>query len=286
MLTACPFSLPSGDGNKDFYRNKIRQHTAEISDGFFSSCVTPNTSFLHLSLLSQFPKNKPSVNIIEAWQPAIGKTDSISHSHFLPLSLDDWGGEIMLEQFGRRPSDCHLMAYTSFLVCVLQNIWPVRKNHEKKKPNNWNLNKQLRWKSISETAAAGDPALDSWITWAGATSHAPLSTFALRLLEQPPRPWTWYKISVYLYFASLSLHLGSINVSSGISHCPSSPSKKEGKILTDTSSNQILAAVCSWLALFHWYISCNTSYRWVFKTKKVIAQFPFLLWELPWLFSR
>lgn len=39
----------------------------------------------------------------------------------------------MLEQFGRRPSDCHLMAYTSFLVCVLQNIWPVRKNHEKKK---------------------------------------------------------------------------------------------------------------------------------------------------------
>lgn len=150
MLTACPFSLPSGDGNKDFYRNKIRQHTAEISDGFFSSRVTPNTSFLHLSLLSQFPKNKPSVNIIEAWQPAIGKTDSISHSHFLPLSLDDWGGEIMLEQFGRRPSDCHLMAYTSFLVCVLQNIWPVRKNHEKKKPttetwtNNWDGKASVR----------------------------------------------------------------------------------------------------------------------------------------------
>lgn len=38
----------------------------------------------------------------------------------------------MLEQFGRRPSDCHLMAYTSFLVCVQQNIWPVRKIMKKR----------------------------------------------------------------------------------------------------------------------------------------------------------
>lgn len=119
-------------GIRTFTETKFAS-TLQRSLMFFSSHVTPNTSFLHLSLLSQFPKNKPSVNIIEAWQPAIWKTDSISHSHFLPLSLDDWGGEIMLEQFGRRPSDCHLMAYTSFLVCVLQNIWPVRKNHEKKK---------------------------------------------------------------------------------------------------------------------------------------------------------
>lgn len=59
--------------------------------------------------------------------------------------------------------------------------------------------------------------------------HTPSSGTIFPSLER-------YKVLLYLYFVSLSLHPDSIKVSSGISHCHSSPSEKGGKLIADTTN--------------------------------------------------
>lgn len=107
-----------------------------------------------------------------------------------------------------------------------------------------------------------------------------------------PLSWEPYEVLVCLCFVSLSLHLDSIKVSSGIRHCHSSPGSEGGKLTAGTTSSWVAAAACSRLASFHWCAWCNTSCRWVFRTKKKkkrkngISQFPVPLRAAPWSATR
>lgn len=144
----------------------------------FSLAIPIHPFFLCLLFSSSFQKTSPQ------WISL--KRDSLPSDRwtpFLTLTFCLWA--LMTREvkycWSNLERDLAIVACWHTPPCLRSAKHLARKKNPAKKP--WNPNKQLQWKSISETAA-GDPVLDSWITWAGATSHALLSTLTLCLLEQ------------------------------------------------------------------------------------------------------
>jgi len=256
---------------------------SSLTQVFFSSLAIPIHPFLLCLLFSSSSqKTSPQWTSLkrdslpsDRWTPFL--------THFLPLSLDDEGGEILLEQSGKRPSDCHLLAYTSLSVfCKTSG----QKGKSWKKTPETQANK-WRWKSTSEAAAAGDPVLDSWITWAGAASHALLSTLTLRLLEQFSCLWKRTRFCC-IFILPHCHYILTVLMQAQASVTVTSLQTRKGGSSPQTRLETRFRLLCVLGLLCSIDVCCVTHLAGGFlkqKEKKGIPQFPFPLRELPWLFS-